>query len=150
MKSLADLVRPERILFIESTSKEAALEELVSAIVPEADSRRRLDCFNAVLDRENILSTGIGLGYALPHGKVESEDRFSLAIGISKKGIPDYGSLDELPVRVMVCIVGPADRHREYLTLLARVTRFLKKRGDDLSACRDVETAARIICDADE
>ena len=136
MQPLNEFFCRERIVFLGRISKKSALEKLVEAIAGDRSSRRYQDYIDAVIDRENTLSTGIGMGFALPHGSVKGEKDFHLSIGITVDGVKDYGSLDNQPVHIIVCIIGPDTRQNEYIRLLAGVTRFLKtERERILSAC---------------
>jgi len=79
----------------------------------------------AVLEREEILSTGIGLGIAVPHAKVPSVD--DIVAGIAKTEAPiDYGSIDDERVRIVVMIAAAPNQQDDYIRALAAVTLFLK------------------------
>jgi PTS system nitrogen regulatory IIA component len=145
MQSLYDLFSRERVVFLGRISKKSALETMVAAITGDRQSRRFQDYLDAVIDRENTLSTGIGMGFALPHGSVAGEKGFHLSLGISIEGIKDYGTLDNQPVHIIVCIVGPDTRQNEYIRILAGVTRFLKAEKERLLACCKPEEVISII-----
>jgi mannitol/fructose-specific phosphotransferase system IIA component (Ntr-type) len=133
---LGDYLAPARVTDLKSRTKEAALLEIVETLrgVPEIrDPELVLD---AVREREKVLSTGIGLGVAVPHAKFPGLSEFVLAYGRSRDGI-EFGSIDDRPVHHVVLIVGPQDRQPRYLQFLASVTLALKK--PDLR--RDLELA---------
>ena len=79
----------------------------------------------AVLEREKILSTGIGFGIAVPHAKIPSVSGFVMAVGVSAGGIA-YDSMDNQPVHTMVMIAGPDGQQEQYLRILAKVTLLLR------------------------
>jgi len=126
MQRLAEFISRDSIKFLTGIGKQQALDALVDALaachddVEDAEALRR-----AIFDREKILSTGIGLGIAIPHAKIPAVKRFVLAIGISHAGIP-FDSLDGRPVHIIVMIAGPEGRQGEYLNVLARTTVALK------------------------
>ena len=126
MIRLADYLVPSRVVDLRSRSKDAALMELVETLAsaPEVKDRDRL--LQAVLEREKIVSTGIGLGVAVPHAKIPEVAEFVVAYGRSREGI-DFGSIDDRPVHHVVLIVGPPDRQQRYLQFLATVTLKLKQ-----------------------
>lgn len=126
MIRLADYLVPARVVDLKSRGKQAALMELVETLAsaPEVTDRERL--LSAILDREKIVSTGIGLGVAVPHAKIPEVSEFVVAYGRSKEGI-DFGSIDDRPVHHLVLIVGPPDRQQRYLQFLATVTLKLKQ-----------------------
>jgi mannitol/fructose-specific phosphotransferase system IIA component (Ntr-type) len=145
MVRLHEILPPERVIFLSNKTKDKVLREVVRVIAGPEESRRFMDCFDAVIDRENVLATGLGMGFALPHGKLESESAFSVALGISHEGIDDYGSLDDESVHLVMCIIGPADRQNEYIRLLAQITKFLKNEHDKLLGCTTSEEVIDVV-----
>jgi mannitol/fructose-specific phosphotransferase system IIA component (Ntr-type) len=123
---LADYLAPERVIDLRSRSKDAALLELVETLRGTPDLRDVDAVLQAVSERERVLSTGIGLGVAVPHAKIAGVPDFLLAYGRSREGI-DFGSIDDRPVHHVVMIVGPQDRQPRYLQFLASVTLTLKR-----------------------
>ncbi len=120
MADLSTYIRLDRIGDIEATTKDEALVEMCAMIegaeaVPDCES-----FLNALRERERIMSTGIGMGVAVPHTKLNSVSDFVVAIGRSRKGI-DFESLDGLPVRVVVLMAGPARKRTAFLHLMASV-----------------------------
>lgn len=137
MIHIGDHLAPERVTDLRSRTKEAALLELVETLRSVPEIRDPDLVLDAVREREKVLSTGIGLGVAVPHAKFPGLTEFVLAYGRSREGI-DFGSIDDRPVHHVILIVGPADRQPRYLQFLASVTLALKK--PDLR--RDLELAA--------
>ena len=126
MIRLADHLAPARVIDLKSRSKDAALMELVQTLATAHEVKDAERLLAAVLDRERIVSTGIGLGVAVPHAKIPEVSEFLIAYGRSKEGI-DFGSIDDRPVHHIVLIVGPPDRQQRYLQFLATVTLKLKQ-----------------------
>jgi PTS system nitrogen regulatory IIA component len=126
MIQIGDYLAPERVTDLRSRSKEAALLEIVETLRGAPDIRDADAVLQAVLEREKVLSTGIGLGVAVPHAKFAGLADFVLAYGRSREGI-DFGSIDDRPVHHVILIVGPQDRQPRYLQFLASVTLTLKK-----------------------
>lgn len=123
---ILELLSPERVVELQSVQKADALREIVS-IAARSDAvidRDQLE--QAIFDREEILSTGIGLGLAVPHAKITSVSRFVAAIGIARAGI-EYGSMDDEPVRIVVLIAGPEGDNKRYLQILSRFTLVLRR-----------------------
>jgi nitrogen PTS system EIIA component len=136
---LAEHLSPSRILALEGCTKDDVLRELVTVAAAEADVGSHDGLLQAIFDREAILSTGIGLGIAVPHAKLGSVDDFVVTLGISRAGV-DFGAIDEKPAHVVVLIAAPEGRQRDYLGLLAQVTVTLK----------DAETREKIIAAVDD
>ena len=123
------MMTPERIVSLGTTEKDAALIELAdllgtTTVVNDANGFR-----NAILEREEILSTGIGQEFAVPHAKIGSVTSFAIAIGICAPGM-EFGSLDKLPVRVIVMIAAPEGEQNTYLKVLRKVTEVLKVKAN--------------------
>lgn len=89
--------------------------------VPDAD---RL--FEKLLEREQLGSTGVGSGVAIPHCKLKGLDEVVLAIGISRKAI-EFGAIDTKPVRLFFVVVSPPDAPAAHLQVLAAISRWLKQ-----------------------
>lgn len=142
MIRLSEHLTAARTVDLRSRSKDAALMELVEtlATAPEVTDRERL--LQAVLEREKIVSTGIGLGVAVPHAKIPEVSEFVVAYGRSVQGI-DFGSIDDRPVHHIVLIVGPPDRQQRYLQFLATVT--LKLKQPDLRRALEAAPAAEAL-----
>lgn len=81
--------------------------------------------FTAVMDREKIMSTGMGHGVAIPHAKVKGLADFSLSISRCASPI-DYGALDSTPVRILALLLSPEDRVKEHVRMIADITKRLK------------------------
>jgi fructose-specific phosphotransferase system IIA component len=126
--SLEAIIPPERVIILDATTKEEALRRLaaVVAAAPEVSDGTRL--LSAIHDRERIMSTGIGLGIAIPHAKIPSVKDFVVGFAKVDQGI-DFNSLDGKPVHFIVMIAGPDNQQERYLQLLARITLKLKDAG---------------------
>ncbi len=123
--SLEGTIAPERVILLKAANKEAAIRELAQAISQSPDVGDGEALLEAILDRERIMSTGIGLGIAIPHAKIPSVREFVVALGKSPAGI-EFNSLDGKPVHFVVMIAGPDQQQERYLQLLARITLKLK------------------------
>lgn len=131
MKSLSRLLAPDRIVWLEPSTKTECLRSMVDVLSRSAQLERPDDIFHAILEREKLLSTGFGLGLAIPHAKLRGIRDFVVGLGIHKPGVP-FDSLDEKPVHVLVMILGPDSQQEDYLKVLSRVTAFLKDNRERL------------------
>lgn len=118
-------LNPKWIKLLESNTRDEALQELVDMLDCEGMLKDKEPFYQAILERERIVSTGIGMGVAVPHAKLPIYKTFFIAIGIHPKGIP-WEALDGVPVRLVFMIGGPDDKQTEYLQLLSRLTLALK------------------------
>jgi mannitol/fructose-specific phosphotransferase system IIA component (Ntr-type) len=114
-----------------SAEKAGALRELAQVAARARGMPAPEVVLAAILEREDLLSTGIGNGIAVPHCKDKRIKDFSVALGRTPVPI-EYGSSDHLPVRILAMIVAPDSRQDEYLRLLSRVTKFLRNEREHI------------------
>lgn len=108
-----------------STDKFSALEELAQ-VFQNSDVCSDVDVLiKALKEREEILSTGIGMGIAIPHAKVNVVKEMTFAIGISPKGI-NFDSLDGKPAKIIILVAAGERQHKDYLRLLSNIMAILK------------------------
>ncbi|MGE0432857.1 MAG: PTS sugar transporter subunit IIA [Planctomycetota bacterium] len=122
---ISGMMAPDRIVALGSQVKEEALVELARILATGTTVKDAEDLVKAILDREEIMSTGIGQEFAVPHAKLTDIRHFSIAVGTCKDGM-EYGSLDKLPVRVITMIAAPEGEQNTYLKVLKKVTEVLK------------------------
>jgi mannitol/fructose-specific phosphotransferase system IIA component (Ntr-type) len=79
-------------------------------------------------EREELSSTGIGAGIAIPHCKLDRLQRGLVAVGVVPEGV-DFGAVDGQPVRVFFLVVSPSQAAAEHLQALAAISRWVKTRG---------------------
>ena len=119
------MVHADRIVWLETTEKEEFLRRLARVLGTAEEVTNVEEFEDAIIDRESIMSTGIGLGLAIPHAKIASVKDFVLAVGISRDGI-DYGAIDDQEVHIVVMIATPERERDNYVRVLAKVVRILK------------------------
>lgn len=125
MKSLSDYTDEELILFTNATDRDQVIETMVSKLDELDKLPDPAGFLKAIFEREKLVSTGIGMGVALPHAKMSSLEDFFIAVAILQKGV-DWHSLDRASVRIVIMIGGPDDKQTEYLQLLSRLTLLIK------------------------
>jgi PTS system nitrogen regulatory IIA component len=125
---LTEFVVKEAILpNLKSTKKEDVIREMV-ACLKEAGSFRASDeeaVVAAILKREELGSTGIGNGVAVPHTKHASVEKLSATVAISRSGV-DFASLDGEDVFILFLVVSPPDRPGDHLRGLENISRHLR------------------------
>lgn len=119
---------PETILIKEIDSKNEALHELITLLSNSSYVLNYQSLEKGIFERESIMSTGIGLGVAVPHVRSDAVSNLIMAVGIFKKGILDYKSLDEKPVKIICMIASRPDQHKEYLNMLSSISSKLKQK----------------------
>jgi nitrogen PTS system EIIA component len=125
MAQVGQYLDPKLVVFLNVDERNQALQKLVDALDHVGKLEDKEAFYQAVLEREKIVSTGIGMGVAIPHAKLPGYETFFIAIGIHPKGIA-WDSLDGVPVRLIFLIGGPDDKQTEYLQLLSKLTLAIK------------------------
>jgi len=123
--SIGRLIAPERVIELRSHTKAEALEEMIEAIATAPEIISKEEFRRAIFEREKIMSTGIGLGIAVPHAKIDAVRDFVIAVGISREGIA-FDSLDDKPVHLVVMIAASDAQKDQYVKVLAAVVLLLK------------------------
>jgi mannitol/fructose-specific phosphotransferase system IIA component (Ntr-type) len=110
-----------------SATKEMVIAELVDALVNAGSIQAsdRDDIIKAIMKREELGSTGIGRGIAVPHTKHAGVDRLVGTVGVSQEGI-DFESLDGQKAQLFFLLVSPPDRPGDHLRALENISRQLR------------------------
>jgi PTS system fructose-specific IIA component/PTS system nitrogen regulatory IIA component len=138
------VVRDAILPSLKATTKEGAIREMVQALhaagqFPNTDLE---DIVKAVLRREQLGSTGIGRGIAIPHSRHSSVNQLVGTIAISKPGIP-FDSIDSEPAHVLVLLISPQDRPGDHLRALENVVQTMRD-DEFVKALREAETKDQI------
>lgn len=110
---------------LESSEKEDVLKELVDVLAEVKDVGDKKLILKALIDRENLGSTGIGQGIAIPHGKTDKVKEIVAVLGISRKGV-NFDALDGESVYLFFLLVAPKDNPGPHLKALAQISRLLR------------------------
>ena len=126
-KNIADYIKVDTInLNLESKNKSAIIKELYNNLKKTNLIKDEELGLNDIFAREEMGSTGIGRKIALPHAKTKAVDELIATFGISRNGI-DYESLDNENVNIFFMFLCPEDKTQEYLKVLARISRLIRK-----------------------
>jgi PTS system nitrogen regulatory IIA component len=101
----------------------AELVDLLRRVQPDLDTA---ELMAVLIDREELGSTGIGDGIAIPHGKLKGLDRLLMAFGRKKDGI-DFDSMDNRPAHLFFLLLAPESEATLHLKALARISKLLRK-----------------------
>ncbi|NJD09754.1 MAG: PTS sugar transporter subunit IIA [Gemmatimonadetes bacterium] len=147
---LTDLLTLDRIKIpLQATSKDELLRELVSLLAGR-DGADREDILRAVREREAVLSTGIGYGVAIPHGKSAAVPDLRMAAGRTS-GPVDFDALDGRPVSLFFLLVGPESAAGPHIKALSRISRVVRREDvrEQLIAAADRTAFLRALEDAE-
>ena len=144
---ITDYMSEELILLnLKAKNKDEALKEL-SALIGKSDKIEKKDViYKALLERENLGSTGIGKGVAIPHAKTDAAQSLTIAFGISREGV-DFKSLDQEKVKIFFVFASPFKDSQIYLKVLARISRLIRDENfrEKLLNCENAEEVLECI-----
>ena len=148
MKSLSRMLSKDRIFWLDTDEKDVCLRQIVDRLVATAEAGLpgSKEVYDAIQERERLLSTGFGFGLAIPHAKLPGVNEFAIALGIHRGGVA-YESIDDKPVHILVMILCPSAQQDEYLRVLSRVTDFLKANRDSILTLGSAEEIYQLTLD---
>ena len=111
---------------LQGTSKEEIIDAMVNLVSQSSKVIDKERVRSAIFEREKIMSTGVGNGFAIPHGKTDAVSEIVAAFGITAEPI-NYQSLDEKPVRLVFLLVGRDNLVGPHIKLLSRISRLMNK-----------------------
>ena len=123
-------------LHLKGSTKKEIINELLDILVRTGKIQDRISALDAVLDREEKMSTGMKHGIAIPHGKCSAIEDLVACIGIAEKPV-DFDSLDHEPCRIFIMTLSPVEKTGPHLQFLAEVSLLFKsaeKRTEILNA----------------
>lgn len=153
MKLLDFVVREAIIVDLQATGKEETIREIVGSLqrvgrIPpgEADNVAK-----AILGREELGSTGIGQGVAVPHTRHPTVDRLVGTVALSRTGV-DFAALDGDPVDIFFLLISPPNQPGDHLRALENISRHLKDERfvSFLRQSRTREAVIDVIEEADQ
>lgn len=104
------------------------------------------EALRVVQQREQVLSTGIGHGVALPHGKTDVCPELAIAAGVTREPV-EFDALDAAPVRLVFLLVGPESSAGAHIKALSRISRLVRQPElrDRLMAAEDRESFLEVL-----
>lgn len=151
---LADFVVRDAIISdLAATTKQEAIREIIESLVRTGHikAEEKDSIVSHIMKREELGSTGIGNGVAVPHTKHNSVERMIGTVAVSKKGL-EFTSIDREPVTIVFLLVSPPDRPGDHLRALENISRHL--RVDTfcrfLRQAKTKENIVEILQEADE
>ena len=124
---VSELLKPGFVIpELKSDRKEDIINELIDLFEGDPRVTDIEKMRNAVLDREKIMSTGVGKGFAIPHGKTNAVKEIIAAFGKTKEPI-EYQALDNQPVNLVFLLVGKENLVSSHIKLLSRISRMMNK-----------------------
>jgi fructose-specific phosphotransferase system IIA component len=123
---LTQYIRPDCfIVELADTTREDALRRIVHAVAEKGYIKDEKDVFSKLMERENIQSTAVGNGIAIPHCFTDEVPDLIIIVARSRAGI-EFDSFDGKPTQVVFLLMGNRQEHSLHLKALARIARLIK------------------------
>ncbi len=129
----SDPILPEDVLcedmieiYHDNINKNDILTNLVELISKSKNVSDKKELLEGIFKREELMSTGIGLGIAVPHVRIDSVKDLVMAVGVSNKPVEGYESIDGKPVQIVFMIAAGSDQHAKHLKLLSQIAAKFK------------------------
>jgi len=121
---ISELLREETITTtLQNTEKKAIIEELMALAEKTGNVKDHEQALQAVMEREEMMSTGLERGVAIPHAKTNSVENLTLALGISREGV-DFESADGKPSHLFFLLMAPEAAAGPNIKVLAQIARL--------------------------
>jgi PTS system nitrogen regulatory IIA component len=149
---IQNILSPDRILFLNYSKKRDALVALAENLAGAPQIKSRQELVAEILRREELMSTAIGRGIAIPHVRLSSVTDLVVSVGVSQVDIIDFQSLDDVPVRLLFMIAAAYNQHAYYLQTLSFFSSKLKN-GDlraSLTAAKTPQEVYALLVSQDE
>lgn len=125
---IQNILSPDRIVFLNHSTKRDALVALAGTLSTAPQIKNSQELETEILKREELMSTAIGRGIAIPHVRLSSVTDLVMAVGICKSDIIDFQSIDDEPVRILFMIAAAYNQHAYYLQTLSFISTKLKNK----------------------
>ena len=144
---LSELITADNV---ETQLEPAAKEALLESIIRDLDSKGYIkdsdQTIKDVVERENVMSTGIGNGVAIPHAYTDGVTQLVAGFYRTETGV-DFAALDNKGVDLFFIILGPKESRRNHIKVLAKLSRLLNHEGfrEDLRSAADADEVRSVF-----
>ena len=124
-----NILSPDRIVFINHSTKHDAIVQLSQVLATAPQIKNASELTSEILKREELMSTAIGKGIAIPHVRLSSVTDLVMAVGICRKPVSEYQSIDDQPGDLIFMIAAAYNQHSLYLKTISHFCSQLKQEG---------------------
>lgn len=121
-----NILSPDRVVFITQSAKRDALTELANVLANAPQVKRGDELLSEILKREELMSTAVGRGIAIPHVRLSSVTDLVMAVGVCRTPISDFLTVDDKPVNLLIMIAAAYNQHTYYLQTISYFSAKLK------------------------
>lgn len=141
---IEELLDEDLILILDKVEdKFKLIEIMVDKTLGKGLIVTREPILDKIREREDLESTGVVEGIALPHARTEAVKDLLLVVAVVKEGL-DFKALDGKPVSIVFLIVAPEEAKKKYINVLARISRMCRQE-EFRKALREAESSASIL-----
>ena len=126
---IKNILSPDRIVFINHSTKHDSIVQLSQVLATAPQIKNASELTAEILKREELMSTAIGKGIAIPHVRLSSVTDLVMAVGVCRKPISDYQTIDDTPVDLLFMIAAAYNQHSLYLKTISHFCGKLKQDG---------------------
>ena len=130
-------------LDLSASDTESCIKKLVDILERSSLIKSPEEVYQKLIEREKVMSTGIGMEVAIPHARCPSLSRTIVTMAISNRGI-EFKAIDRKLVKVIFLIVGPPEAASLHVKLLAQIARMIKSK-DFAETILQAKTGAEIV-----
>ncbi|GHU61592.1 PTS fructose transporter subunit IIA [Spirochaetia bacterium] len=120
------IISPDRILILDYSTKRDVLLALANNLAKTPQVKNRQELVTEILKREELMTTAMGRGIAIPHVRLASVTDLVVSVGISQTDIIDFQALDDEPVRLVFMVAAAYNQHAYYLQTISFFSGRLK------------------------
>lgn len=124
-----NILSKDRVVFINQSSKRDALTELANVLAKAPQVKRKDELVLEILKREELMSTAVGRGIAIPHVRISSVTDLVMAVGVCHPPIADFQTVDEIPIDLLIMIAAAYNQHNYYLHTISYFSTKLKDKS---------------------
>ena len=121
-----NILSHDRLVFITQSAKRDALTELANVLADAPQVKRGDELLSEILKREELMSTAVGRGIAIPHVRLSSVTDLVMAVGVCRTPLSDFQTVDDKPVNLLIMIAAAYNQHTYYLQTISYFSAKLK------------------------
>ncbi len=142
-----NILSPDRVVFISHRSKHDALVQLADVLSTAPQVKNANELRGEILKREELMSTAIGRGIAIPHVRLSSVTDLVMAVGICRNPVDDFHAIDDMPVDLLFMIAAAYNQHSYYLKTISYFSSKLKRQElrDELRTSQSERDAYNLL-----
>ena len=143
-----NILSPDRVVFITQSAKRDALTELANVLANAPQVKRGDELLSEILKREELMSTAVGRGIAIPHVRLSSVTDLVMAVGVCRTPISDFQTVDDKPVNLLIMIAAAYNQHTYYLQTISYFSAKLKSQElrDAISNAATEKEVYELLC----